>query len=240
MRLNLIPIAAAALLVAPLAHANILFSSIGPDQIYSDGNSNGVTAMAKSFTASSLNGVQAQLLLRAASPNDGGSAVIYLVADDGTGGSPGIAGSPTFTSGSPFPTFGSFTGALVLATINDSALTAAPQLVTVSLPSAFASTNDEYWIALVEGRDSSIEWSYSDGASGADPTWVGQSSFFFNTTGTSDYSGFGANTVSDIAGLEGGFGPYALLVTVPEPMSIALLGAGIAGLGFVRRRGQKS
>jgi hypothetical protein len=229
--------AAAALLVAPLAHAAVLYSSIGPNQIYADGNSDGVTAMAKSFTASSLNdGVQAQLLLRAATPNDGGSAVIYLVADDGTGGSSGFAGSPTFTSGSPFPTFGSFTGALALATVNDSDLTSNAQLVTVSLPSAFASLNDEYWIALVQGGDSSIEWSYSDGASGADPTWTGQSSFFFNTSG----GNLGANTVGDIAGLEDSVGPYAMLVTVPEPMSIALLGAGIAGIGYVRRRGQKS
>ena len=236
MRLKLVPIAAAALLVAPIAHAAVLFSSIGPNQVYSDGNSNGVTAMAKSFTASSLNdGVQAHLLLKASGPNDGGSAVIYLVADDGTG-APGFAGSPTFTSGSPFPTFGSFTGALALATVNDADLTANPQLVTVSLPSAFASPNDEYWIALVEAGNSSIEWSYNDGASGADPTWAGQSSFFFNTTG----GVLGPNTVGDIAGLEDGVGPYAMLVTVPEPMSIALLGAGIAGIGYVRRRGQKS
>ena len=119
--------------------------------------------------------------------------------------------------------------AVAVASINDSSLanyaTSGTQLVTISnIPNSLGkiTANNEYWVELLP-QSSSVEW-----ASNIDGTGVG-------TANQASYT--------DVAGVvypdngSQGAGAFALrVVDAPEPATIGLLGAGLAGLGYFRRR----
>lgn len=197
----------------------------------SDGLFDGTVAMATSFTAPKSDFSRISLLLGAGTPSDGGSALVYLVPDDGTG-SAGKAGNPTasFTGNQ----FSSFTGAQLLGTIKDSSLAAAGSgstLVKLYATPTITTRNNEYWIGLVPNANSSVQWFYGQRNDGAGVT--NQSTYF----ASSSASGGGSTTVLDTNISVGG--PYGLIVSTPEPASLAILGAGLAGIGYFRRRATK-
>jgi hypothetical protein len=230
MNSRFLAVGALAMLAAHAANATVYFDSVNVTNPQSgfDGLSDGTSAMADSFTAPTQNFNQISLLLAAGTPSDGGSASVFLVPDNGTG-SLGVAGSPTaaFSSG----VFSSFTGAQLLGSIQDSSLAttgSGATLVSLAVSPAITSPNNEYWVGLVPGSGSSADWYFGSANDGLGV--AGQSNFFANTAGGS--------TTQTNASLVGG-GPYDLIVSTPEPASLSILGVGLAGIGYFRRRGTR-
>jgi hypothetical protein len=105
----------------------------------------------------------------------------------------------------------------ILGTIDDSQLGTSLGVIDLSVGSIDLSANTRYWIEL-SSTDTTAEWSFSSDISG---------------------TGVGGEFFSNIAGVSGNSGdPYQMQVNgvLPEPMSIALFGTAVTGLGFVRRR----
>jgi hypothetical protein len=101
-------------------------------------------------------------------------------------------------------------------------------LVSLAVSPAITSPNNEYWVGLVPGSGSSADWYFGSANDGLGV--AGQSNFFANTGGGS--------TTQTNASLVGG-GPYDLIVSTPEPASLSILGVGLAGIGYFRRRGTR-
>jgi hypothetical protein len=232
MKLRFLTITALALLASQGAHAGTIFNSnVTQPPAGNDGNSDQVSAMAVSFTTTQVPNI-ASLVLSAANPTDGGSIMVYLVADDGTGAGAGFAGNPTYTSSGA--AFTGFTNGVLLGTIADSSLTSTPTVQSLSISSSAFSTisgltsNQEYWIGISVG-DGSGEWAY-DPALAEGIGYAGQNNFAFITA--NDPPG---TTYPDLP-LSEGLGPYQLTVAVPEPISLSIMGVGLIGLGVARRR----
>jgi hypothetical protein len=128
------------------------------------------------------------------------------------------------SNSSPAPT----TQVALLGTISDSLLsTSSYTQAEISFAPLLLSANTRYWILVVGDADSTARWAYANDLSGVGPSgefFSGLSSPFIRPNGT------------------GSSGPYQMRISgavaapVPEPMSIALFGAGLAGFGFARRR----
>lgn len=227
MKARILALGALAVLVANVANAGTVFNTVsGIGSAGSDGfNADGATLMGASFTAPTLDwGGAASLLLSNTAPN-GGSALVYLVPDSG-GSSPGVASYPTIEDASGNFTGFAGSGALLLGTVTSAQLTSTPTLVSFSLPTAFATSNAEYWIVLdeLDQASSSISWSYEADGSGIGT--AGQA--FFNNVGDPNIT-----PVMDVDGV------YQMVVNTPEPATFAILGAGLVGIGVIRRRKAK-
>ena len=98
--------------------------------------------MASSFTvAGTPNFNSISLSLLADNPSDGGSLLVYLVPDDGTGDARGVAGAPDFSSAV-------FIGSIADSSLPDAAI-GTPTLATLTgIANPFSSPNDEYWVAV--------------------------------------------------------------------------------------------
>jgi len=216
MNPRILAVSALALLSAHAASATTYFDTVtGTSSGGTDGANDGVTVIENSFTASTPNFTLIQLLLSAASPGDGGAAQVYLVPDDGSGGAAGVAGNPTqtFASGSA--------GSQLLGTVTDSSLSTTPSLTALSVSSPIATLDDEYWVAVVLNGASSLQWTYNTDDSGVGT--AGQA-YYNNLPGQ---IGVFQDSVSP---------PYAMIVATPEPGTLAILGVGLAGIGFIPRR----
>ena len=230
MNVRILACTAIAVLASNAANATFYFDTInapaGPSIGYDGPVSDGATVLAASFSAPATPDFSSiSLTLSASAPTDGGSILVYLVADNGSGGGSGLAGMPTYNGGN---TFAGYTNASLIGTIADSSLATSgvgSSLISLNVSSAaeaaVAATtkNNEYWIALV-GSSSSFDWAYNGNANGVGT--AGQS-FFNNYGGT-------LGTVSDTAG------PYQFQVSTPEPTTLAIMGVGLAGIGYFRRR----
>jgi hypothetical protein len=208
---------ALAMLLAQTAHAELFFDSVtGQTTQGADGYGDGVLWAADSFTAPNAGTFVVQLLLSAGTPSDGGSFGVYLVPDDGTGAGTGAAGAPNanFVNGN-------YSDSQLIATVADSSLSATESLTTLAVTSSITTSNNEYWIGLVTNAGSSVEWS-----------WNNASGFPGSANQNVAYD-IGAGAV---VGGDDASGPYALSVQAPEPAALALLGSGLFGLGFFRRR----
>jgi hypothetical protein len=196
--------------------------------------SDSTTIAGDSFTPGSLDFNTVTLSLSADTPTDGKSVSVYLYADSGAGNSDGVPGVPTGTG-------------LLLGNIADSALLETsiaainsgpggpdsiglPSL-TFSVPAGFTTSNDEYWI-VADMTGSSAELYYNAPGDGG-----------IGTVSQSYISNY--NVSSGLAAAQtDGLGAYALIVSevttppigVPEPTTAAIIGAGLAALGLLRRR----
>lgn len=234
MRIPVLAFGAVTMLVANVAQAAVYFDSIDvTNPTYGgDGQGDNTSAMADSFTTGTPNFSQISLLVSASNPADGGSTSIYLVPN--TGGAPGVAGSPAVTlSGGNFV---SFSGADLIGKLADASLATTAGQVTFNISPALAAslstTNAEYWIGLVPSNSSSLEWYYGAASNGIGET--NQENFYANTA-----TGGGGTGLASDTGVASTSAPYDMIVDTPEPASLAILGGGLAGLGYFRRRGAK-
>ena len=219
--------AALAMFSVNIAKADVVFDSLNVAPGSFNAGSDGFTEQplaASFFTSGSPSFSNITLELAATAPADNGSIGVYIVPDDGTGGGLGKAGSPTYTPGGA--TFTAFTGAQQVGTILDSSLTSSPQAVTVKIApnTPTVSTSDgEYWVGLVYSGSSSAQWYFNSDGSGI---------------GTANQADFNSN--GGLGSFPVTTGAYEMAVETPEPASIAIVGGGLAGLGFFRRRAQKT
>lgn len=145
-------------------------------------------------------------------PTDGGSILVYLVPN-GVGNLPSASGI-------------TLTGATQLGTISDASLSTSPGVVTIQTGVSVAAGTD--WIALVDASTSDGDLWYRTGdLIGLD---VG------NNVGNTDAGLYDAHvspaqTLISVTG-----NSLELQIDAPEPASLAILGVGMAGVGFVRRR----
>jgi len=208
-------------------------ANAGSDGYSESSVGDGGTLLAESFTAPAADFADVSFTLSAANPSDGGSTLVYLVADDGAGGGIGIAGNPTYAPGGT--SFTNFTNSQLIGSIADSSLTSSPTetaLLWIDSSAvaavAAATQNQEYWIVL-DTTNSSADWYYNSGT----PEGLGASN-----------QGYW-NNVSNNYGASGGFGsgsgPYEMIVaSIPEPTSVGLLGLALGGLGVFGRKRNRS
>ncbi|WP_158925885.1 PEP-CTERM sorting domain-containing protein [Acidisphaera sp. S103] len=223
---------ALAMLTANVANATTYFNTINSPATFS-GNADGpvgdgVNIMAASFNVPGTpNFNSVTLALTADSPTDGGSTMVYLVPDDGSGGA-NMAGAPMLNGSGT-----NFANAVLVGTILDSSLDISgtgPSLVALTItPAELASvtsktSDNEYWIGLVASGTSSVEWNLTSSIDG--PGMASQ--WDFNNA---------------LAEFDDTSGAYQMIVSAnvpaPEPATLAILGCGLAGIGYVRRRKAK-
>jgi len=219
-------------LVANAANATVYFDSTMLPSVGTDGQP-GSSYAAGSFTASSPDFTQVSLVLDATNPTaSGGSVMVYLVADNGSGAANGVSGVPDSLI------FGNYA---ILGTIHAASLSASLSLVTLNVSSSEASSvasetqNDEYWVELVFSPGSSIGWSYTP-----DPTNEAAGMGLVNqATVNTDYPTNGPDSEGAYAMTVDGPGTTGIVDT-PEPTSLAILGGALASLGYFRRRSAKA
>lgn len=189
------------------------------------------------FTPTSIDITQIALQLNANTPSDGGTVLVSIVKDDGSGG-PGAPGQPTHTgSGSNLV----LTNATLFGSILDSALTtatAANLSSTMIVSGSIDLTPGEYWLALEN----------TSGPVTGTAKWIFDTTAYFGgigTTGQSIFSQAGANgtpcagvpcTFPDSTGLELYEARITGRIPTPEPASLGILGIALAGLGLAVRR----
>jgi hypothetical protein len=166
------------------------------------------------------------LELSADTPDDGGLIVVVLMSDQNGSLPYTTIPDPLTESGS----LATLTGTTVLATIQDSSLSQTSSLVTINPGLVLAAGT--YWIgtetALLPGSaDDPVNGTYGSGQW----WWTNPDSSVPVTNNFHSVGSIGPFPVGGSANP----GAYELIVDTPEPATIALLGGGLASLGYFKR-----
>jgi hypothetical protein len=228
-------VGAAAILFAAPASAGVVYNTIHPTEQYSAtaiGSPAGPLAISFNVASSSTI-TDIQLAMSAGTPSDGGSVLVYLVPDDGSGPPP-TAGMPAGGA--------SFTGKTLIGTILDSSLTlagmtgAGQSVGIVDLPTSVGVAAGEYWLGFTTTGSGRLAFDTSSYLAGTGTT--GQKDFtqiaLWGTYGV--VTGTGTGTLNPGAGNRVFEAQITTGVATPEPASLAIVGVGLAGLGFLTRR----
>ncbi len=208
---------AIAVLMAHPANATVYFDSTTVANLLSgsDGRPDNNTYEAASFTAATPAFSQLSLSLSDTTPSDAGSIFVYLVPDNGAGGANGVAGAPVTIAPASSQLIGTISDAKLSSTPSPTTLFFSPPAVSL------ATANQEYWVELDPSNSSNGMWEYGAGGS------------FAGSAGQKNLDTVFPNPSADVVGT------YDLVVATPEPTSLAILGAGLACLGFFRRPSEK-
>jgi hypothetical protein len=186
-------------------------------------------------TATTITDVQLQLT--ALNPSDGASVQLFLAPDTGTGGA-GVAASPTYAgSGSTL----TLTGATQIGSIADSLLpsTASGTLETFNTSTPVSA--GEYWLVAENtlgtgGIASAAKWVFDTTPYTAGTGTTGQEVFWQAGALTDPLTGTPEMFSDTASSTPGTNNLYLAQVDAPEPVSIAMLGVGLAGIGVARGR----
>jgi hypothetical protein len=235
MKTSAFVVGAAAILFAAPASAGVIYNTIHTTASYS-GTAIAPNAgpLAISFnvgTSSTITDIQ--IAMNANTPSDGGSVLVYLVPDNGAGPPP-AAGMPAGGT--------SFTGKTLIGTILDSSLVAAGMIGPgqsagiIDLPESLAVAAGEYWLGFTATGSGKLAFDSTSYLAGTGTT--GQADFTQTAFGAYNVvTGQGTGTSQPGAGNRVFEAQITTgQVSTPEPASLAIVGVGLAGLGFLARR----
>jgi hypothetical protein len=228
----------AALVAAGSANAAIVYDTITgeiPTNGYKPLDAANRGPLGDSFIATNSERIESVTFMVKENANDTGSVLVYLVPNNPATGAPTL---PAVSGGT------ALSGAQLLGTISGSGLfaTFGNHYTAVSLSPDVTVAAGTYWIEMVDANS----LTNGDG----NPT-VTNLQWGFNTSGFTDVGVPTSGNISSYANASdnGLTGPalgnssqlavFEMQISTPEPASLAVLGVGTAGLGFIRRRHAK-